>query len=746
MSETPPPQGRPPEERRLRRGAAVAAVLLLVLLAAAIFGPERFRPASGSEDPALGLLIVWYVDLTLTAAISFVLLRSLVKLWFERRSRTPGSRFRVRLVAILMSLALLPTALVFVVASDLLGRSIDRWFSPGFAQALGDARFLAERLAERERDRTLATAGALGSRVRSLCLAEPAASFELDGLLATEGASAQLDLVALWARGGTRSLWVSEELSSEQLPSFPEELLRQAATGSQPVSQILVVPGGRLILAAAPAGGSEDEAVLLTGILLGGELDRAALGAIRAHQGYQIREEQRGDVKAASILLFLSLTLLVLLAAVWIGLYVGRRLVTPIQALVESTRKVSAGDLSARVDVPADDEIRGLVDNWNDMIDQLRLNKELLVRSNEDLRTANLTLENGRRFVRAILESATTAILALDSGDQIQVANRSAAALLGEPEGPKRMIGRRLQEFSSSPAGGALVDLVAAVRERTLAEPVREFNLEREGETRTYEARLAPLQGGLVEEGGVAGEAGVPGGWVLAVEDVTPVVHAQRSAAWQEVARRMAHEVRNPLTPIKLSAERMSRKLASGGEDLPGAIREGTATIIEHVVTLENLVDEFSRFARMPRFDPKPTDVEPLIRRAVDLYSEVRPGVSVGCGSVAVGGEVRVDPDGLRRVLVNLLENALDATPDGGRVEVSANRVAGNLRLEVVDDGRGIAPADRARIFQPYFSTKGRGTGLGLALVRRIVTDHGGTIRVEANEPKGSRFVVELPI
>lgn len=732
----------PPEAdttRRLRRAAAGAAVLLLVLAVVAVFGPGHFRPEPGEEGGGLGLVVLWYIDLTLTAAIAFVLLRSVIKLAFERRSRTPGSRFKVRLVATNVSLALLPAALVFLIASDLLQRTVDRFFSPGFEQALSDARTLAERLTDREERRVAAAAVALATRVADGCLAEPSRERELGRLMEAPVVAGQIDVAALRARGGTRSIALSPGLEVADVPPFPEDLFGEPGRG--PVTRIVVAPRGRFVLAAADAG---DGAAAVAGVLLDADLDRAALGAVSAHQEYQRREQDRSDVKAASILLFLTITLLVLLAAVWVGLYVGRRLTTPIQALVESTRRVSAGDLSAQVVVPADDELRGLVESWNAMIGELRGNKEQLLQANAELTSANETLETGRRFVRAILESATTAIVAVGPDGTIQVANRSAAALVGEADGPKSLIGRRLEEFASTPGGSPLVDFLAAVKAGTLAEPVREFNLERDGETRTFEARLAPLRGNLAEDGlhGLVDD----GGWVLAAEDVTPIVHAQRSAAWQEVARRMAHEVRNPLTPIKLSAERMQRKLDAGTEGLPEAIREGTATIVEHVGTLENLVDEFSRFARLPRFAPRPTDLEALVRRTVELYSASRPGVSVRSEIASLGAEVPVDPDGLRRVLVNLLENALEATPDGGVVTTRLASRPGGVRIEVEDSGAGIAPADRQRIFQPYFSTKGRGTGLGLAISRRIVTDHGGTIRVEDPPARGTRFVVELPV
>ena len=727
MSAEPPPKS--PGARRLRALLALAAVGLLALVGGIALGPRRFGGEDLGSGERFGLVLVWYIDLTITAAIAFVLLRSLIKLYFERKSRTPGSRFRVRLVATHVGLALLPTLLVFLIASNLLRQSIDRWFSPGFEKALTDARALSESLVERE----TARAGASAEEVaREL----PASDSDLD----SARRRSSLDLVALLRNGR-----VAAVSRSGAAAAIPESAIPPDLDTKQP--RIVVVPEGRLLLAARalpprhvevgpPDAGPAPLAV--AGVLLSGSLDRAARGAVEAHQLYQQRQEERTDVKAASILLFLTITLLVLFAAVWVGLYVGRRLTTPIQALVESTRRVSEGERGegAKVDVPADGELRGLVRSWNDMVGRLSGNEKLLRESNAELSAANETLETGRRFVRAILESATTAILALDAEGRIEVANRAGAMLLGNDD-PNSLSGLRLDELPDSPAAAALADLLVAVRERSLTEPVRELNLPRGNETRIFEARLAPLR--RESEGEAAG-------WVVAVEDVTPVVAAQRSAAWQEVAQRMAHEVKNPLTPIRLSAERMRRKLDEGnGEKLAAVIRDGTETIIESVGTLANLVDEFSRFSRLPRFTPAPTDVDAVVRRTVALYESVKPGVRVSAEPGLTGTPANVDADGLRRVLINLLDNALEATDDGGSVLVRTAAEDGLLRIVVEDTGRGIPVADRERIFQPYFSTKGRGTGLGLALSRRIVTDHGGSIRAEERSGGGTRFVVELP-
>jgi nitrogen fixation/metabolism regulation signal transduction histidine kinase len=257
-----------------------------------------------------------------------------------------------------------------------------------------------------------------------------------------------------------------------------------------------------------------------------------------------------------------------------------------------------------------------------------------------------------------------------------------------------------------------------------------------EGGERRLEIALRPLTDASGSE---------RGGWVVAVEDSTHVAREQKLAAWSEVARRVAHEIKNPLTPIRLSAERIARRLRQGGPGLPEAIERGTKVIVEEVTFLKSLVDEFSRFARLPEMKPEPVDLPELTRSAVRLFDGARDGVSVRVESRLMRERVLLDPDQIKRVLINLIDNALEACGPSGEIQVRLSDGPRGVTIEVADTGRGIPPRDREKLFLPDFTTKGRGTGLGLAIVSRIVADHNGTIRVEDNRPRGARFIIELP-
>ncbi|HYB52639.1 MAG TPA: ATP-binding protein, partial [Thermoanaerobaculia bacterium] len=349
---------------------------------------------------------------------------------------------------------------------------------------------------------------------------------------------------------------------------------------------------------------------------------------------------------------------------------------------------------------------------------------------NEELQVSNRRLALERRLFSTVLESVTTGVIAFDADGQITVCNPAARALLGVNGDVTAAALAARTDLAP------LVGLLEEARAGAPAPSPRELVIASDSGDRHLEAAVRPLS---------RAEGGDRGGWVLAVEDTTHVAREQRLAAWSEVARRVAHEIKNPLTPIRLSAERILRRYRAGQQDLPEAIERGTRIIVEEVGFLKSLVNEFSRFARLPEMRPQPTDLAALARSAVGLFEGAHDGVAVRLESRLARETVVLDPDQMKRVLVNLIDNALEACGESGEIVVRLLDRDGGCTIEVADTGRGVPARDRDKLFMPDFTTKGRGTGLGLAIVYRIVADHRGTIRVEDNRPRGARFIIELP-
>src|SRR5439155_11023123 len=408
--------------------------------------------------------------------------------------------------------------------------------------------------------------------------------------------------------------------------------------------------------------------------------------------------------KAANVSTFLLITLAVLLASIWTGMTLARRITEPIAALADSTRRLRSGDFSSRVDVAANDELGVLVDSFNSMAAGLQQARDDTLRSNQELQEINRRLDIERRLLSTVLESVTTGVLAFAAAGRATVANPAARSLLSLGEADDVT----LERLRRRPELGPLVSLVEEAGSGTVPASPRELILPDPGGERRLEIALRPLS-----------SASDRAGWVVAVEDTTHVAREQKLAAWSEVARRVAHEIKNPLTPIRLSAERIARRLRAGGPDLAETIERGTKVIVDEVSFLKSLVDEFSRFARLPEMRPEPVDLPELARSAVRLFEGARDGVQVRVDSDLSRNRVLLDPEQMKRVLINLIDNALEACGPAGEITVRLSDRAGGVTLEVADTGRGIPARDREKLFLPDFTTKGRGTGLGRAIVSR---------------------------
>jgi two-component system nitrogen regulation sensor histidine kinase NtrY len=378
------------------------------------------------------------------------------------------------------------------------------------------------------------------------------------------------------------------------------------------------------------------------------------------------------------------------------------------------------------------DEVGQLVEAFNEMAGQLQESREVITRNTAELRRSNQALDERRRYIETLVAQLSTAVVSLDRDGIVTTANPAVASMLALPLQPGDAFERACEGARLEPLGRLVADFAA----RGSVDTRRELVLEREGTSIAVSAHVSALRGA---QGNALGT-------LLMVEDLTDLLEAQRAAAWREVARRIAHEIKNPLTPIQLAAQRLRKKWDEGAADLGEVVHDATATIEREVTGLKALVDEFSLYARMPAPNPLPVDFGEVIRSVIDLY-RVHAGITWSMSIDPALGAVRVDRDQIRRALINLIDNAVASMNGAGAIEVAARPAggAGSVRLEIADRGPGVPIAHREKLFMPYFSTKPRGTGLGLAIVQRIVVEHGGTIRVEDNAGGGARFVIELP-
>jgi two-component system nitrogen regulation sensor histidine kinase NtrY len=405
-----------------------------------------------------------------------------------------------------------------------------------------------------------------------------------------------------------------------------------------------------------------------------------------------------------------------------------------VQALSAAAREIGAGHFEHRVEREPADEFGALVDAFNSMADELATNRRRLERSTVELEQKHAEVEARRRFTEAILDRVATGVVTIDQEGIVTTINPAALRLLGLAA---PVVGHAAALVFNEPDLHPLAVFAQPRGVGAKDPPAQELSLTRDGR----EVVLA------VASTRLHGDAGGLDGRVMVVDDITPLIRAQKVAAWREVARRLAHEIKNPLTPIQLCAQRLRRQFSTAPDHVKALVDECTTTIVGEVESLKSLVDEFSQFARMPAPRREPTDVHELLRRILVLYDGLFEHVRIETLLAVDLPRVRIDPDQIRRVIINLVDNAIEAINQQGLVVLETQHDAGaNLvRIIVADDGPGIAPADREKLFMPYYSTKKRGSGLGLAIVRRIVAEHDGTIEVGENQPRGTRFSIELP-
>jgi two-component system nitrogen regulation sensor histidine kinase NtrY len=724
------------QDRRKRNLAVIGGFLMLLVVATAFeFG---IRTPDIPVASTILVFALFNLNLIFFLLLLVLLFRNLVKLYFERRQKVSGSKFKAKLVLAFLSLSLAPAILIFIIASNFINTSIEGWFKPQVERPLDQALSVAqtyyqnlEATALRQGQRlarVIAQQGLLGEDRREA----------LSAYLVDQQEQLGFSAVSVFNATGHEIAHVKDPgLGHLPAGAVADRQVRQGLDG-QEVTTVQEIREGDLIQAVTPVWSPDPEREAIGAVVVATHvaerLESKVRGISQAFTEYKQLKLLKNPIKGIYILLFLLMTLIIVFSFTWFGLYLARGITGPIEQLAEGTREVAAGNLAYRVQARADDEIGLLVDSFNRMTADLAQSKTRLEAAYLDLQAKHTELEGRRRYTETVLEAVATGVVSFDVTARLTTMNRAAARMLGltAPASP----GQTMHEVFSSREFDDLIALAHRVSRVGVETTERELHLRRDGVATTLLASATALHG---PDGAYAGV-------VLVFDDLTELLRAQRLAAWREVAQRIAHEIKNPLTPIQLSAQRLRRRLADRAGDEKRVIDECTGTIIQEVDGLKHLVDEFSRFARMPALTPRPTDLRSLVEGVLTFYRESHPSLSLTGRYAPDVPPLSVDPDQIKRAVLNLVDNAVEAVGGIGRVDVEVVLApdAGHVRVIVGDDGPGIRPEDRDRVFQPHFSTKPTGTGLGLSIVHQIVSDHGGRIWMEDNEPRGSRFFIEL--
>ncbi|HEY3158656.1 MAG TPA: ATP-binding protein [Vicinamibacterales bacterium] len=737
------PQGRKPFRDNTRLILFGILVLLAVLAGLLTLASRSARLAPDFLTEFV-LYALSATNLTILVALVFVLARNIVKLFVERRHGLPFARFRAKLVAVLLGMTIVPAVLVLLVGSEVIRNSVDRWFNAPMNDVLSSANTIAgdyyqeqQRLVSREAQRMARSLAPL-----DLAAAPPSVrDVIVDDVLQERVSLAEVYRVE--QVDGSRRVVPVVDMAANALPreysSATAAALAQRTVDSGVEMRVVEQQrgGGDLIRSAVPIRSAADapiHGVVIASEYLKSEFTSRARRMTGAYEDYQQLQVLKQPLAGVYLSFFLMLTLMILIGSTWMGLYLAKRITRPIQLLATAAKEIGAGHLDHRVVPETQDEFGSLIDAFNSMAGELAASRRRLERSSVELERKHVEVEGRKRYVETILDRIATGVVSVDALGRIRTANSAAVRLLGIDAS---VAGQPASEAFGGSELKPLAEVIdEALRSRDDVHP-RDVSLTRGGR----ELHLAIMATPLRREDG--GSDGV----VLVFDDVTPLIRTQKVAAWREVARRLAHEIKNPLTPIQLSAERMRRHLSGASEPTRALVEECTGTIVEEVESLKALVDEFSQFARMPAPRTVSTNLHDLLSDVLGLYQGIFPGVEIRRRFAESLPKVSVDPEQIRRVLINLIDNAIEAMEQRGTIEIETQHDPSNkfVRIIVADDGPGIPASERDKLFLPYYSTKRRGSGLGLAIVRRIVAEHGGSIELTDNTPRGTRFAVELP-
>jgi PAS domain S-box-containing protein len=735
MNTNPPP----------RRNLPLVILLVLVPLLAFLAWSQAslnlgFIRASNSEETIL-LLVLSTIIFLAFVIFGLILLRILLKLYVERQQQQLGSRFKTKMVMAFLGVSLVPVFFLVIVAYLLLNRTIDKWFSVPIDKIQADSQELVRQLelqAAQRADHISNYLARSSNMIQAMGNHQPA----LAARLVTQEVAADPGTVGAMCFDSSGQLvaqagdpWPDPPLIARYFPQiFGGTMPRDGLMGHWSVGQYDLFISVDPILASSGA-----RLGTVAGIMrLPSTMTQISSEIQRETQKYNELRNRRKAEKRNYVSMLWLLTLLILFIATWFALFFSKQVTVPIQALAHATHEVAQGNLGFQVSARSDDELGVLVLSFNQMTQQLLENRRAIDQAAVNLQEANRQLEERGNTIEAILENIPTAVISFDPEGQITRLNSTAQRLFGRA----RLQSARVLNDLFSPEDAQEIGRMfqRAGRQGVVAHQM-EVDL---GGRRAFMA--ITISSVLARHGRV--------GCVLVLEDLAEVRRSQRAAAWQEVARRIAHEIKNPLTPIQLSTERILRLLERMGTEAPqellAAVADSAKLIGREVVTLKTLVDEFTAFARFPTSKPAPAKINDILDDALNVFAGRLQGISLQRDFAPDLPIVQADPDQMQRVIVNLVDNAAEALEQSLRKEIwvrsTLARDGEAVEITIEDSGPGITPEAKERLFVPYLSTKRSGTGLGLAIVSRIITEHHGSIRVEENSPTGTKFIIELPV
>ena len=724
------------DARSKRKVWLTVGSVVVVLLAAAAITLGSFKvPVPADQGNAVYILFALSVLIfAMFLVFGLILTRSLVRLWAERRTGQMGSRFKVKMVLGAMGVSLLPLVFLFFFSYALVNRTLNLWFPRPLEIANEQSQLLLSRFEQSQSSRLNGLAAELVSRDTGGAISvDRSPAFDAYWITDSKGRlTAGSDFKTANLKAPDERAPNAQEKAGSGAPPAPAKISVELSQTTPNGTQIWNVDGRLYLAGAAPR---KNGGTLYLARLLPDDFSERYADIDSQTQTYAQQKQHLRTYKREILVALALITLLLIFSTTWVALFLSKQVTVPIQSLAEATREISRGNFDHRIAVQAQDELGTLVRSFNRMTEQLGEGRRQINEFTRSLEQAVEERERRRKLMEAILENIPTGVVSLDSSGEIARVNPAVVTILGE----SAREARTLPELLGEDAARAALHLMR--RSLRMGAASREIEIAAGGRLVRAAVTVSSL-----------GPRRSNPGFVLVIDDLTGLLQAQKAAAWQEVAQRIAHEIKNPLTPIQLSAQRLLRQLNRSGAprgEFEKLTAECAGLIEREVQTLESLVDEFSQFARFPAARLGPASVNSIVEGALELFRDRLDGIVLRAELADGLPPVKADSELLRQVVANLIDNAAEAMEGSPirrlRVVTRAESDGDAVEIEISDSGHGISPADKGKLFLPHFSTKDRGTGLGLAIASRIVAEHNGTIRVEDNVPVGARFVIRFP-
>ena len=728
------------KKRRRRERTIIVFVILLVVALTSLLLYVTGRRGEALLPQNILVFMLINVNAILLLLLVYLVVRNVVKLVFERRRGILGSKLRSKLVIAFVGLSLVPTLLLFWVSIGFISNTIENWFSFKVETTLEEAFSVTEAYYNNASSNALYYANQLSRHISDNKLLSQMNLEILRDFINEKQAEYNLGVVEVYSSQ-------KEELVRAMNPQVPDagfisaesSLVQQALDGKE---SIRIQPAGEsdIIRGVVPVFSSWGRKDVVGVIVVNYYVPRSLVSKMdsiaKAFQDYKQLKFYKNPIKYLYVLLLSVVTLLIIFSATWFGFHLSKVITVPITSLANATEQIARGNLDFQIEPAADDEIGVLVDSFNKMTCDLRVSHEQVEQTTRHLRDMVTELDHRRIYMEILLENVAAVVVSIDREGVITNFNLSAQTMFGIPL--DTALRHPYGEVFAPEELRPLKALIDEVTRLNLGAVERQVTL-------TFSQRTAYV---YIRSNRLFDNEGNYMGLVLVGEDLTQVQQSQRAYAWREVARRIAHEIKNPLTPIKLNAQRVLRKFGPQINRDHSVFTDCLGTIVAQVDELKKLVNEFSSFAKMPATQPRANDIHEIIEETLTLYREAHKDISFVFEPGRNVVRLSLDRGQIKRVLINLLDNAVGSLENDGLIAIRTEYKPklNMVTVEVADNGSGVPPELKPKIFDPYFSTKKDSTGLGLAIVTTIIADHGGYIRVRDNQPSGTCFVIELPV